>query len=160
VPTLSAGMSDVLGQVVVAALVGLVGAVIYLWAANSTLLSRVDGIEKNYARLSSDVREFREFCQSGRTFTNEDGKALREEFLNCRANMQEQLNRMAASPSRFKSEGRQIKAALDDFREVQKDVLHRLRIIEGSVRAMHIVRGIQDRNSSLSPSIAPKTKNY
>jgi hypothetical protein len=70
VPTLSDRVSDLLGQAVIAALVALVGTVIFLWVTAAGLRSDVDGFKQDYVELHDDFREFR---KPGARYTSADG---------------------------------------------------------------------------------------
>lgn len=128
--TLSARVAAILGGLVLSAILGLFGVVWNDGRINERWRTDSEHTDERVARVESDFREFR---RRGDEAINFKVRELRNEFIECRNRIENELATIRVGPSRYAAQGGQIKESLNDFREVQKDVLHRLRMAESTL---------------------------
>lgn len=142
--TLSARVATILGGLVLSTVLGFGGMVWNYGRVIERMGSDLDHAEFRMAQLESDCREFRKTSVA----KNELGhRELRNELVACRNRIESEIATIRVGPSRYEAQGHQIKGSLGDFRQVQKDVLHRLRMAESTI-SMLLVKGSDSREKN------------
>ena len=102
--------ADLLGQAVVAALVGLLGSIAYLWTGFAVLDDNFNGIRRELAAVRVDFQEFR---KPGARFTANDGKRIQKQI----DSLKEEFRTFHAAGSRFSPLGRQLQIQINECKE-------------------------------------------
>lgn len=135
--TLSARVAAILGGLVLSAILALVGVVWNDGRNDERMATELKHAIFRMGQLESDCREFRKTHKAEADLSMRE---LRNEFVACRNRLESEIGTIRVSPSRYEAQGQQIKGSISDFREVQKDVLHRLRMTESTI-SMLLVKG-------------------
>ena len=139
---LSARVAAVLGGLVLSAILWIFSVVWIDGRHNERRDADIEHTELRMGELESDCKEFR------RASTTEHVSKMRElrtEFIGCRNRLESEIAAIRVGPSKYEAQGKQIRALINDFREVQKDVLTRLRILESNISMLQ-VKGTDVKN--------------